>query len=315
MIKINPILPIWIMAVFCILMLCMKRKGFFPFLRQLALVALLFAINLRISIPSNNLSSSAMKMDVSVLFVIDNTISMQAVDYKDDLTRLDGVKKDCSYIIDSLYGADFSVISYDNKASLLCPSTNDTAFAKNTIDAISPMDELYARGSSMNVCKELFIDTLKRLEKRDKPIVVFFITDGEITSEDNLSSFSDAASYIDHGAILGYGTKQGGKMYVTSYSSDTPTVLQDKTDFPYKDAISKLDETNLKKLARDMKLSYINMTSQELVDGTLKNIRENVSASIEDAEKTEGYQEIYYWFLIPVMGLLIYEFRKQSFIR
>lgn len=310
--KIQPILPVWVMTIFCILMLCMKRKGLFPFLRQLILVALLFVINLRIALPSSSISSATMKMDISVLFVVDNTISMQAMDYKENMPRLAGVKNDCSYIIDSLYGADFSVISFDNTAKLLCPSTSDTEFAKNTISSISPMDEMYARGSSMNVCKELFTDVLKRLEKRDKPVVVFFISDGEITNEDTLSSFSDVSSYIDYGAVLGYGTKQGGKMYVTEYGSDTPTILQDKTEYPYKDAISKLDKTNLQKLAKDMELSYINMTSQELIDDTLENIRQNVAASIEESEETEGYQDIYYWFLIPVMGLLIYDFRKQK---
>jgi len=308
--KIDPILPIWVMAVFCLLTLCMKRRGLFPFLRQLVLVAFLFVINLRISIPSTSVSSASMKMDVSVLFLIDNTISMQAVDYKENTSRLTGVKEDCSYIIDTLYGAEFSVISFDNTAKLLCPSTSDTEFAKNTISSISPMDEMYARGSSMNVCKELFTDVLKRLAKRDKPVAVFFISDGEITNEDTLSSFSDVASYIDYGAVLGYGTKEGGKMYVNDSDSDTPTILQDETEYPYQDAISKLDETNLQQLAKDMKLSYINMTSQEHIEDTLEKIQQNVSASIEDSKETSGYQEIYYWFLIPVMGLLIYEFRK-----
>ncbi len=309
--KIQPILPIWAMAILCILMLCMKRKGLFPFLRQLLLVALLFVINLRISIPSDSVSSSTMKLDMSVLFVIDNTISMQAMDYKESEPRFTGVTNDCNYIIDTLYGADFSIISFDNTAKLLCPSTNDTAFAQNTIASLSPMDEFYARGSSMNVCKELFMNTLKSLKKKDKPVVVFFITDGEITNEDTLSSFSDAASYIDYGAVLGYGTKEGGKMYVTEYGSDTPTILQDESEYPYTDAISKLDETNLQKLAKDMKLSYINMTSQDLITDTLKTIQQDISASIEDTEETNGYKEIYYWFLLPIMGLLICEFRKQ----
>lgn len=308
--KIDPILPIWVMAVFCLLTLCMKRRGLFPFLRQLVLVALLFVINLRISIPSTSVSSTSMKMDVSVLFVIDNTISMQAIDYKENTPRLTGAKDDCSYMIDTLYGAEFSVISFDNTAKLLCPSTSDTEFAKNTISSISPMDEMYARGSSMNVCKELFTDVLKRLAKRDKPVVVFFISDGEITNEDTLSSFSDVASYIDYGAVLGYGTKEGGKMYVNDSDSNTPTILQDETEYPYKDAISKLDETNLQQLAKDMKLSYINMTSQELIEDTLEKIQQNVSVSIEDSKETSGYQEISYWFIIPVMGLLIYEFRR-----
>lgn len=310
--RIQPILPIWAMAILCILMLCMKRKRVFPFLRQLALVTLLFIINLRISIPSNDISSSSMKLDMSVLFVMDNTISMQAMDYNGNETRFSGVTKDCNYIIDTLYGADFSIISFDNTAKLLCPSTNDTNFAQNTIASLSPLDTLYAKGSSMNVSKDLMLDILKRLEKRDKPIAVFYITDGEITNEDTLSSFSDTAPYIDYGAVLGYGTKQGGTMYITEYGSEKPTILQDESEYPYTDALSKLDETNLKKLAKDMKLSYINMTSQELITDTLEQIQKEVTASQGDTKETNGYQDIYYWFLIPVIALLFYDFRTET---
>ena len=47
-------------------------------------------------------------------------------------------------------------------------------------------------------------------------MAVFFITDGEITNNDSLESFSKASKYIDYGAVLGYGTKEGGKMYPKS---------------------------------------------------------------------------------------------------
>lgn len=274
------------------------------------MVLLIFVINLRPMIPSNDVNSAAAKMDVSVLFVVDNTISMLAKDYNNNTERLTAVKEDCSYIIDQLYGADFSVISFDSEAKLLSPFTNDTDFAKNTIRAIYPSDEIYAKGSSMNTCKEVLTKTLENTKKKNNgSVAVFFISDGEITNNDSLESFSEVSKDIDYGAVLGYGTKEGGKMYPKSDYDTDSSALQDKSDFPYTDAISKMDEKNLQQLADDMKIPYVNMNSQEKVTDVLKKIQQNATTSTEEIDKTAGYEDIYYWFVLPLLLLLIYEFR------
>ena len=280
-------------------MLFFKRKGLYANLRQILVIMLLFVINLRIMVPDDNINSSSAKMDVSVLFVVDNTISMLAKDYNGDEERLSAVKADCSYIIDKLHGAEFSVLSFDNKAKILSPFSRDEFFVKNAIDCIYPMAPLYAKGTSMNICKELLIDTLKqKKEKSSGSLAVFFISDGEINTEESLQSFEEVASYVDCGAVLGYGTKNGGKMYIRDSYTDEVQVIQDETDYPYIDAISKIDENNLEKIASDMHISYVNMSKQKNVDDVIKSIQKNAVTSIEDGNKTDGYQDIYFWFII-----------------
>lgn len=312
--KINPILPIWLMAILCIIMLFLKRKGKFPYLRQIFIVLLLFLINLRIMVPSEHVESNTSKMQLSVLFVVDNTLSMIAQDYDDNIERLTAVKEDCSHIIDELYGADFSVITFDNNAKRLSPFTSDTTFAKSSINSIYPMDQFYARGTSMNTCKALLLETLEHTkEEANNPVAVFFISDGEITSQNSLESFAQAAPYIDYGAVLGYGTESGGKMYVESYDEDEGKIpLQDQTDYPFKDAISKIDEDNLQQLAADMGIDYIHMTAQSNIDDTLKEINQTVSTSTVEQDETTGYKDIYYWFVLPLLLLLIYDFVKKT---
>lgn len=314
--KINPILPIWLMTILCVIMLVLKRKGVFPYLRQIFIVLLLFVINLRIMIPSGHIDSSTSKMELSVLFVVDNTISMLAKDYSGSTERLTAVKEDCAHIIQELYGAEFSVITFDNKAKWLSPFTSDTEFARNTISSIRPPDEFYARGSSMNTSKELLVETLKHVKnKADTSVAVFFISDGEITNEDTLESFAQAAPYIDYGAVLGYGTQQGGKMYLVSYDEEEETPLQDESDYPYKDAVSKIDENNLQQLADDMGISYVHMTAQENIEDTLAEIRQSVAVSTAGGQEISGYRDIYYWFVFPLLLLLIYDFiRTPSFV-
>ena len=36
--RINPIIPIWLMAIICVVLILIKRRGFFPFLRQIIMV-------------------------------------------------------------------------------------------------------------------------------------------------------------------------------------------------------------------------------------------------------------------------------------
>lgn len=305
---VNPIIPIWLMVIICVILLALKRKGIVPYIRQIIIVILIFIINLRIMIPDENVDGKTQEVDAYVLFVIDDTISMLAQDYNGNTERLTAVKEDCEYIIDELYGARFSVISFNNEAKLMSPYTNDAEFAKSVISSIYPLDELYAKGSSMNVSKEQLINTAKNAyEKKDGSVIVFFISDGEINNNDELSSFADASQYIDTGAVLGYGTEAGGKMYVKSYYSDEIKVIQDTSSYPEKDAISKIDESNLKKLADDMDISYVNMNDRSNIDDILKSIKNTSNVSQKDAS-SEGYKETYYIFVIPVLLLLIYEF-------
>ena len=58
----------------------------------------------------------------------------------------------------------------------------------------------------MNVSKDMMIKILERdSEKEDGKTYVFFISDGEITNDDELDSFAEIAEYIDGGAVFGCG--------------------------------------------------------------------------------------------------------------
>lgn len=309
---IHPILPIWVMAVICILLLCLKRRGRFAFLRQLFLVVLLFICNLRILIPNDAVAAETQTLNANVLFVLDDTISMVANDHDGTKTRLEGAKEDCRSIIKELNGAKFSTMLFHNKVQLLGPYTKDTDFCYNTLDTISPLVEMYARGSSMNVCKDLLLEQLKQTkENSEDPVFIFFLSDGEITNEDTLESFAEAASYVDGGAVLGYGTQEGATMTHYEYLSDTePTEIRDPDDY-FSPAVSHIDESNLKQLAKDMKVDYIHMPNTSSLDTCLQTLKQQVSTSNEkDLEK--GYDETYYYFAIPILLLFAVEWYCQK---
>ncbi len=315
--RINPIIPIWLMAILCVTMLFLKRNSWKAYVRQIIAVVLIFCVNLRIMVPSDNVTATTQELDTYVLFVVDDTLSMLARDYDGDTERLTAVKKDCENIIEKMDGAKFAVISFNNNANLVAPYTDNSDYAKSVIDSLYPLESLYAKGSSLNVCKDVMIDTLKRAhEKGDGNVIVFFVSDGEITSSDSrLESFDEAAKYTDGGAVLGYGTQNGGKMYVKSYYSDEEEILQDTSSYPYKDAVSKIDEDNLKQIASDVGIKYINMNDgQSKLDDVVNDAVKN-SGGDSDSRQVRGYADIYYIFVAAFAGLMVYEFwsiRKRN---
>lgn len=305
---INPIIPIWLMTIICIALVICKRKGKFAYIRQIIMIILLFMINLRMMIPTD-VEVSTKRIDANVFFVIDNTISMAANDCADGTTRMDALKADCNNITGSLSGARFSLITFANISKLVFPLTESTSFVNSCIKGIGVTNELYAKGSSMNICKDMLVELVKVAhEKNTGKVIVFFISDGEITNGDTLDSFKEAAKYIDGGAVLGYGTSKGGNMYIKDYFSDDLVAIEDKSEYPYEKAVSKIDEENLKAIAKDMDIEYINMTTENKLDTVIDNIKKDTALLGDEDSRLDGYKDIYFIFIIPLVGMLVYEF-------
>ena len=304
--KIFPIIPIWIMIIISILLivftLLSKKKNYIHIL----IIILLFIINLRIMIPSHN----GMKLvnNLNVLFVIDNTVSMNALDYNGNNTRLSGVKEDCKYIIRELNGASFSLITFDNTTKFVIPYTKDINTTIEAIDVMRPVDDLYAKGSSLNTPLETLKRYLDTTNNNDKISIIFFISDGEITDDSTLKSYSSLSKYFKDGAILGYGTSNGGYMKSTNeYSSQE--YIMDYSSYNYNKAISKIDEDNLKQIAKDLDINYIHMTKLDKLTTEINRIKTLAYNGIESTDKS-NYDDIYYLFVIPLLFLLIFDFDR-----
>lgn len=290
-------------------MLILHSKDKFKFLRQFIIIVLIFVINLRPMIVKENDKVEELVTEIDVLFVIDNTISMQAEDYNGTIPRMSAVKNDCEHIINNLPGARFSVIKYENNPMVMIPFTTDANKAIQCINTLSGIEKYSAKGSSMNVVKETMDKQLDR-DKKDEKMVVFFISDGEITNDEKLESFSSLSNRIDDGAVLGYGTEAGGKMQIKNYDG-TMIYIEDPTTynpdgFGHPAGLSKIDESNLKKIAKDLGIDYIHMERQQNIDSKLENIKNNASKKIKQKDE-DTRVDIYYIFLVPLTVLIICE--------
>ena len=341
---INPIIPIWLMSIIClaILFLILYDKSFkekitnkdgkektdrqkelikkqtISYIIKISIVVLLFIINLRFMIPNGE--TIALNSDLNVLFVIDKSISMRALDYNGNKERMEGVKNDCIYIIDELSGSKFSVITFGDDAQRLMPFTPDSDMVQAEIKSINLEDDFFAKGTSINVVKDVFKKALEDESKRQNgntKIVVFFITDGEITKEgESLNSFSELKKYISDGAVLGYGTTEGGKMVNSLYEEDPSSEFYYKyyydDNYNQKLALSKLDEKNLKQLSTDLGIDYIQMNKQNNINNKLKDLKEKIANSQSTENKITSYKDTYFYFAIPLVVLLIINFVFQK---
>lgn len=304
----DPIVPIWLMIIICLGLLAMKRKGIIPYVRQVLIVILLFVINLRPMVISDQVKVVRQKLNCYCVIVVDDTLSMMAEDHAGYDTRMDGAKADIEYITKQLAGAKFCLIDFNNDVNLLAPYTDDHHYIQNAVEAIKPLEDYHATGTNINVSKKLLgqmIDDAAMIG--DGHIVVFFITDGENTDNHQLDSFKEISSNIEGGAVMGYGTSKGGQMHYYDELAEETVLVEDKRSFPYEPAISRIDEDNLKQLSSDLGIDYIHMQDSEDLDPVIEEVLDLLDKDTE--ETTEyGYIDTYYWFVIPLAALVAYEF-------
>ena len=301
--KMEPVFPVTLAVVMLIMILAyilwtVREKGLK--IRLAVMSGLLFVMNLNPVVPVRNVRTFTRSLDV--LFVLDATLSMWA--YDDGVSRNDLVGDLCTAFVEDLEGASFAVVRFDNRAQILCPFTEDR---DNVLDAVWTLAQPltgYARGSAMNTpmasIAELLADT-----PQDRAAVLIFISDGENTSDQPLSSYEEIASYVDAGAIIGIGSDHG-----EMFDSRGHRLIDTETG---EDALSVMDEDSLRRIADDLRLPYQYVSHSRQVRALADQILDVSFDSVKSrkAESTSGILHL----LVPVWLLsaldLLFWLRKK----
>jgi Ca-activated chloride channel family protein len=247
---------------------------------------------------------------LEVYFVVDTTTSMAAEDYGAAAPRLDGVRSDISGLARSLPGAEYSLITFDSSAIERMPLTTDLSALRSVVTALTQEVSSYSAGSSIDAPIELLERTLAEAEKShpDRPRVVYYFGDGEQTVAEAPRSFEPLAKYLTGGAVLGYGTAEGGRMtafdgYNDSYSEQTH--IQDYSTSPPTDAISRIDETTLGTIATELGVGYAHRAAGAAVDPLVAGITVDTPRTSQD-QGTAPF-ELYWLAAVPLVLLLLRE--------
>ncbi len=308
--KLQPLFPIELclfilLVVAVVTVIVVARNGLglleklYTLIRLFVIYLLVFIIALRPVTIATDYEFTTKNLDV--LFVVDSTISMWAGDYNGNRPRIEGVRQDVKYILSELAGSNFGLITFDNTSRVISPFTQDSQYIADTIDILSIPDVNYAKGSNLSVP---YSDIQSLLEsssrKENRKTIVFFISDGELTNHKEMSSYEELASMVDGGAVLGYGSEEGGTMkydYGYVYDNDTEST-----------AVSRIDEESLKKLSEELGVEYLNMNSGNFgLSGILELIREQSATIVQKDIGAERYNDTYYYFALVLLLCLFVE--------
>nr|WP_286179078.1 VWA domain-containing protein [Arthrobacter sp. ISL-95] len=241
--------------------------------------------------------------DLDVFFVVDTSTSMAAEDYNGTSTRLSGVQHDVIAIAKELAGAKFSLITFDNKANVRMPLTQDATALQTAMATLQPQNSRYAKGSSVTGAAQLLKERLEAAKQQHpgRPALVFYAGDGENTSAEAPAPMD--AGNVAGGAVLGYGTSQGGRMKETS-SADAGYV-RDKTSDTPQDAISQIDEDQLRAIAEQLHVPYTHRTGTQPTSDMLSQSRPGAMTAM--THDGPGRVELYWLLALAAFLLAIHE--------
>lgn len=277
-----------------------------PWLRRLVIVGLLIIISLRPSLPGGLNASGKGLLDVYI--VMDTTISSLAEDYQGQRPRIEGMRQDIKAIATSLAGARFSLVTFDNTATQVLPLTHDASTLAAAVDTVAVQTNYYATGSSIDTAVPLLKRELSRAAQSapERGRIIIYLGDGEQTADKAPGSFADLKSLIKGGAVLGYGSSSGGRMRDVSVDTGNGDALylkdnSAKTD-PAPDALSKIDEDNLRRIASQTGTAYFHRTQPDNASAITSGI--DIGAIIGSSRDVASYDDLY-WLLMPLLLLLV----------
>ncbi len=288
-------------------------------LRRLILVVLLILMAFNPSLPGAKTDAGMTNLDV--IFAVDTTVSMGAEDYNGNHMRLEGVRNDINALTKQMAGARFAVIRFDSTANVIVPMTSDATAIQTTMATLARENANASHGSAIDkpiaaILKQIRDDMQQNPQRAT---ILFYLGDGEQTANSKIQSFAPITPFIKGGAVLGYGTAAGARMPVhfsigPDDGSCDPTLaitgcwikdvsVYDPNGTP--DAISKINEKNLRTIASQLKLPYINRNN----GGAIQNLvdQSQVKHVADTTRQVEYYYNLYWIVAIPILILLAME--------
>ena len=278
-----------------------------PILRTLVLVALTLFIALDPAVDGGTVA--AMRSDADVLFVVDTTGSMAAEDYDGGRTRMEGARADIMALVGEFPGAHFALITFDTSPRIVVPWTTDVGAFDTAVTLLRQERTMYARGSQLDLPLQAMARLVPRSEDGSRYGVVFYLSDGEQTANVGPPDFRSISPSISNGAVLGYGTTDGGRMRLyTGRESTLDQYIQDNETGD--DALSRIDEDALHTIAGQLGLTYAHRTGPSGIDDLAAGIAD--SARRERAGARDGDRRLYWIAAFGVVALALWQLAVTS---
>lgn len=270
--------------------------------RRSAMVVFLLLAALRPGVPGGDITVNA--SDLDVYFLVDTTSSVMAQDYADGRPRLDGIRADVKGIATQLPGARYSVMTFDHETVTRLPLTSDGSALASCVATLLAETSTWSQGSSVTVARTKLADALDRgrTAHPERARLVFYLGDGEQTASSKPDPFDIDPTLINAGAVLGYGTAQGGRMKQTGTRRED-YITDPGTGQP---ALSMIDEKELVAIAGQLKVPYLHRTVDDGAASILSQVHLTDTASLTSTDESglPGGRTEYYWALLLALAAL-----------
>ena len=237
---------------------------------------------------------------VNVLYVLDNSISMWADDGYNNKKRILSAAQICQESLEELSGGNFALIVFNDESHIKLPLTQDAESLKDAFMTVAEPSYFYAQGSNLNLPMEDISKVNSHMrEKEDYLNILVYLSDGEITDDSKLKSYEEFKECFDDGIVIGFGTKEGSKMFdCNGYEIKTP--------ISYETAYTHMDDTTLKQIASDMEMNYYHESDRDAIKAKFKQIYKEAH-SIEDKSTEKLYDDIWFEYLpLFIGGIILY---------
>ncbi|GGF06376.1 Ca-activated chloride channel family protein [Chishuiella changwenlii] len=241
---------------------------------------------------------------IDMVFLLDLSSSMNAQDVAP--SRLEKASKLISETLGQLGGDRAALVAFAANAYTISPLTNDYAAIESYLQNVNT-DLISSQGTNyLNAINEA-IKSFKGNANSSKLIVL--ISDGE-DNEDTLNQAVKMAKDNDVNIVtIGVGTLKGGPIpvYYNGYSEDF------KKDETGSTVITKLEDKNLRKLAKDTNGEYIQLDNTQDALSALTMYKSRLNKNEIANSKTRDMNHIFQWFLGIAVCLLFVELLTSEY--
>ncbi len=250
-------------------------------------LGLVFAILSLFHTKANEMELSDSQKSVDILFLVDVSLSMNAVDVNP--TRLKRFQDIIIRILPDLSGNRFGMIVFAGSAFSYCPMTTDTTAFADYVNALG-VEMVGKKGTNFGLAAGKAEEVLSSSKLLRNKIVVL-VSDGEDNEESSPGKLN--AELV----VWGLGTKQGGPIYYSDSQTSSHGYVTVSgalnPDQNGKDVIiSNLNEENLKSFASLNSGEYYNLSQDssgayQLVD-KIDSMKKNQTHILQKIRKEDG---------------------------
>jgi len=235
---------------------------------------------------------------IDVFILLDVSRSMSAEDIKPN--RLEKAKYQISNLVQKLHGDRIGLIIFAGKAYIQFPLTTDYSAAGLFLSAVD-VNSVPQQGTSIRSAINLAVESF---DSSSTEKVIITITDGEDHEGDVMDAVDKAVSNGIKIYTIGLGSTGGVPIPVYNRRGD---MVGFKKDNEGNTVLTKLDEESLKQIASAGNGEYFRGNNYEDYLDKIYNELSELKKSEFGVKKVTGYEDRFYYFLIPAILLLIIE--------